>query len=299
MKGGRSFRSLLFGAVTAFVVLAAGFHVASAAREMNYIPIEEVPGFEGQSPDFLTYLRNIFVMLVWIVGIGGMFMIALGGFWYITSAGNNARVLQAKRLIWDAIVGLALVLTAWLILHTINPDLVIFRFQSLDWSGTSSTAPQPAPGTGGNTGNGSVPQDMKTAAQEVLDNCTVSSAADSCGGTAKKDLTDLAAGNPMTISCTGQQKTPPLQLVQMLSQLCKTNGSQITVNVFGGGKHSDGSLHYQGRAVDLGISGRNFSDLLQKTNAAASAVGMSTGGIFCDNGKRASCSVANHVHAGL
>lgn len=295
----------LFLLAIAFLVSPLGVGRA-LGQSSSYIPIEDVPGFEGETgTDFLTYLNNLFVALVWIGGISAMFMIMLGGFWYVTSAGNTARIAKAKDIMGDAIVGLILVIGSWLILYTIDPNLTKLHFQSIDWTKNTSSSPSSNSATPAVPSDGSVPQDIKTAAQEILANCSVSGTADSCGGTALKDLQDVAAGNPMTPSCAKNHSglaakvTPPLPLMQMLSHLCKTNGKSVTINFFAGGEHTSlKSKHYQGRAVDIGISGRNFSDLLAKVRASASAVGMPVAGIFCDDGKgKASCDAAHHVHA--
>jgi hypothetical protein len=58
-----------------------------------------------------------------IVGICALFMITVGGYMYITSAGNNATMGKAKSIITDAIIGLVLALLAYLIFYTINPNL--------------------------------------------------------------------------------------------------------------------------------------------------------------------------------
>jgi hypothetical protein len=52
-------------------------------------------------------------------------MIAVGAFLYIfTSAGNASKMIDAKAKIINAMVGLVLVLIAFLMLFIINPDLV-------------------------------------------------------------------------------------------------------------------------------------------------------------------------------
>jgi hypothetical protein len=51
-------------------------------------------------------------------------MLVFGGYTYITSAGNNSSMETAKRIITDAIVGIIMALTAYLLLYVINPDLV-------------------------------------------------------------------------------------------------------------------------------------------------------------------------------
>jgi hypothetical protein len=51
-------------------------------------------------------------------------MLTIGGFMYIFSAGNAASATTAKNIIRDALVGLLVVMFAWLLLFVINPDLV-------------------------------------------------------------------------------------------------------------------------------------------------------------------------------
>jgi len=56
-------------------------------------------------------------------GLAGV-MLMIGGFQYLTAGGDASRVGAAKKRITDSMVGLVLVLGAFLILNTINPDLV-------------------------------------------------------------------------------------------------------------------------------------------------------------------------------
>jgi hypothetical protein len=75
---------------------------------------------------------------------------------YIGSAGNNATMGKAKSIISDAIIGLIMALCAYLILYTINPDLLkvnVPKDTSLATSGTST----------GTTGTSSAPSAAQTA----------------------------------------------------------------------------------------------------------------------------------------
>lgn len=64
------------------------------------------------------------------IGIGGIVatvMIMIGGFMWILSGGDAGRVSQAKQYIKNASLGLVLLMTAYMILNFINPDLVNLR----------------------------------------------------------------------------------------------------------------------------------------------------------------------------
>jgi len=104
------------------LVVLAIFAVPLFAAAMQYTPMEQIPGL-GVSSDWCTYLSYIYKFGLWAVGIAALLMVSIGGFMYISSAGNNASMEKAKGVITDAVVGLVMALTAWLVLNTINPDL--------------------------------------------------------------------------------------------------------------------------------------------------------------------------------
>lgn len=71
----------------------------------------------------------------WGIAIGGIaafFALLFGGFLYLTSAGDPARLKEAKDRIFSALTGLALLLGSWIILNTINPELTVLRPPSLE-----------------------------------------------------------------------------------------------------------------------------------------------------------------------
>jgi len=51
-------------------------------------------------------------------------MVVYGGYLVMLSAGNAEQATKGKEMIFSAIVGMLILFTAYLILNTINPDLV-------------------------------------------------------------------------------------------------------------------------------------------------------------------------------
>jgi len=96
---------------------------AAAIGLMTYTPMEEIPGL-GKPSNFYDYISAIYKFGIGAIGICALLMIIVGGYMYITSAGNNASMEKAKGVITDAIVGLLLAFSSYLILYIINPDLV-------------------------------------------------------------------------------------------------------------------------------------------------------------------------------
>lgn len=108
----------------------------------NYTLLEQIPGSSNTVGTLKTYLEDIYRFAFWAVGIAVVFMLTVGGFMYLTSAGNTSRMESAKTVIFDAILGLILALVAWLFLYVINPDLVNVKLP------TTAIAPAPPATTG-------------------------------------------------------------------------------------------------------------------------------------------------------
>lgn len=126
---------------------------ASAASPFDYTPLEKIPGSDTETSgvtDFYTYVSAIYKFGIWAVGIVALFMLTFGGYTYITSAGNNSSMETAKKIITDAIVGVIMALTAYLLLYVINPDLVKMK-KLTPVAGTGTTTGVTGTGATGTT----------------------------------------------------------------------------------------------------------------------------------------------------
>lgn len=81
---------------------------------------------EGRTSDFIPLLQWILKFLFFSVSILAVLMIVVGGTQYILAgaSGNPENIKDAKDRILYAIGGVVLALSSWLILNTINPDLL-------------------------------------------------------------------------------------------------------------------------------------------------------------------------------
>lgn len=132
------------------LVMCASVPVFVAAAGYNYTLMERIPGFDGSS-DLPTYIGNIYKFGIWTVGIASLLMLSIGGFMYFTAAGNTSSLDQAKKVITDAILGLIMALTAWLLLNILNPDLLKGNISALSISGTAVPATTTGTTTTGTT----------------------------------------------------------------------------------------------------------------------------------------------------
>jgi hypothetical protein len=99
----------------------------------SYQNQEKIPGFD-QTSDFPTYMKQIVNFFFATIGILAMFMLMIGAYQYLMTAGNIAKEDSAKTTISSALSGLILGLIAYLLLQTINPDLVAFKLDALSIS---------------------------------------------------------------------------------------------------------------------------------------------------------------------
>jgi len=134
--------------IAGIFVLSTFFLFSFAQAQYNYQPLEEIPGF-GKIADFPGFILAVYKFGIWTVAIAALLMITIGGFMYLTSAGNMSKNDTAKGIIQDALIGLIIAMVAYLILFVINPDLVKIK---LDMQAISPGGSTPAaPGTGGSS----------------------------------------------------------------------------------------------------------------------------------------------------
>jgi TRAP-type C4-dicarboxylate transport system permease small subunit len=113
--------------VIIFIGLFA-FNIFPIHAANEYTPLEPLPGI-GPEPGYSSYnlssyLQWVFAFAISIAGILAVLMIVIGGIQYITAYGNPNQIENAKNRIYQALLGLLLAISAWLILNTINPDLI-------------------------------------------------------------------------------------------------------------------------------------------------------------------------------
>jgi hypothetical protein len=97
--------------------IVSGFDVQSSL-------LAPIPGLNAQSAvDLKTYLKNIFKFIIGGAGVLAVVYVFWGGFQFATEESITGKS-DAKNKIYNALKGLGLTLAAWLIINTINPQLL-------------------------------------------------------------------------------------------------------------------------------------------------------------------------------
>ena len=112
-----------------FLVLLfiCSFALKVKAEEDNIILNLNYPSFGGidinQNQDINQIIIWLYYFIVGISGFSAFFMFVWGGFQWSSSAGDPTLIGDAKDKIKSAAIGILIILSAYLILQTINPEL--------------------------------------------------------------------------------------------------------------------------------------------------------------------------------
>lgn len=123
----RNSKKILFLFLLILVFSLASSFVLARELEVTYPAIGNIPGPSSTRtllPDYVKYIFNLIVALSGIIVFG---IIVFSGFRYATSAGNPTTMKDAQDQIGSAIIGMIIILSSYLLLTTINPQLVIIN----------------------------------------------------------------------------------------------------------------------------------------------------------------------------
>lgn len=143
-----------FNLLLAFVIIAptiilcfstaAHYSLAAATDPVIFNPSMSIPGsnFKADVPYEMTarttgyigeYISAYYSYAMGIVGILAVIVLMIGGVIWLTSGGNPSKVQQAKDLIIGSITGTGLLLASWVLLNTVNPNLVKFKLNDVGY----------------------------------------------------------------------------------------------------------------------------------------------------------------------
>lgn len=112
---------------------------SSGGGPLTYTPLEPLPnGNAGTYNSLEQYLNLMFNILLSIGAMIAVVTLVLGGITFMISEVVDKRA-AAKRRIQAAFIGLGLLLSCWLILNTINPNLTKFSLPGIDNATTGAT----------------------------------------------------------------------------------------------------------------------------------------------------------------
>jgi hypothetical protein len=209
--------------------------LAQTNAPINYnllapIPLEDAGGKATNQIDVsnpAVYISGLFKLIIGLAGGLAVVMIIYGGIIYMSTDAFNQKN-EARGIIENAIWGLLLAISSWLILNTINPELLNMNLdiKKLDVATTNITPPTPpvggttpSPGGGGgaclNCTTLTLPMGSKSCAPNPNNACQINSELNS-------RLTSLHRQIPLVVT----EAYPPTQPHQAP---CHSNGTCVDV----------------------------------------------------------------------
>jgi len=83
-------------------------------------------------PSLTDAFQNLYTYIISIAGVIALVGLIIGGILYLTSAGDPEKLGKAKKQILAAFLGIIILFSSYLILTTINPELVSFEMPDLE-----------------------------------------------------------------------------------------------------------------------------------------------------------------------
>jgi len=115
-----------------FVLLLLASASVTLAQTKLIVPIPSAGQTVSQIADPVQYIRTVYQFSLGFGGLAAMGIIVFAAIKRIVSAGNVAQVGDANDMIKQAVIGLVLLFSAFLILYTINPNLVSLKLTDLE-----------------------------------------------------------------------------------------------------------------------------------------------------------------------
>ena len=222
----KTLRTATYFTVIMIIVFYA-FSTIYAAAADDYTLLVPLPGLPGSGVTALgTYLPAVFNLAIGIAAVMAFVAITWGGITYATSDAITGKA-QGREWITNAIWGLLLVIGAWVILYTINPQILKF---DLKLETPNVQAGEPTVTAGG-----------------ACTNCTSLS----------------AAGLPVKESISGASISQTIiGRLTLLNQSLKSNGVswRITEGYPPSYVHKD-SCHANGTCIDASLSNPTLSNI--------------------------------------
>jgi len=195
------------------------------------------------------FIQNFYLFALLISGILAFGAIVWGGIKYAAGRGNPSSESEGKSWIYNALLGILLLAGAWIILNTINPNLVSLQLPTL--SGVTATAPQ----GGAPQGGALAPGQCADGSCQSLSNSgfACKSASQQPGG-----ILSCSADQDMinTLDCMQQHGAPPMTITEAMPPTSQ----------------HESHCHTDGCCVDVAVNSGNCSDV-NAMLAAAQACG--------------------------
>ena len=141
MKQEKTYRILARITVIIYLVFTTGIVNATDVSYKLLAPLGKISSVQADtSTGFSDYLQLIINITIGLTGAIAVIMLIVGGLEYVFSSVSETAKKDAKERVTNAIVGVLIVLSGYLILSTINPKLLSLKLPTLPSNESIQTA---------------------------------------------------------------------------------------------------------------------------------------------------------------
>ncbi len=126
--------SIIFLSLYSLVLLSVPVfaYAAESSKFLPCTPTEHAAQAPGETrtvanTDLFDCVNQLYKYALIISSIAAVFMIIIAGYMYIFSGGDSGKVSTAKSFITTSLLGIAVLLTGFLLLKQINPNLLVLK----------------------------------------------------------------------------------------------------------------------------------------------------------------------------
>ena len=216
-----------------FTTIAYLLPTLALAQDVVLLEPTVVGQQQGAEATLRTYLPTIFQQAIYIVAILAIILLIIAGVRYILPSASAGDKTEAKDMVWRVVVGLILALSGYIILNTINPNLVSLNVDflaPLEGSSGGSSSSQSGGGSGGGPSNVAAdPESANTTGGGESGNNDVVLGQDNGGNT--NTGRRIAPGDSATIR-EGDESGPTIEVQHNTNgtALIKTNREIIEID---------------------------------------------------------------------
>lgn len=252
------------------IFLCTVFPSLVSAQEFFGPLVPACSGGECQMCHLIQLGNNIIRFLISIFAVIGAILIAVGGFYMVTSAGNVSRRDKGKGILTNTVIGLIIMLVAWLVVDTVMKTLAGSKAYGMwreiqcvalpeydDWAELVSPDAEPIPDN-----------EIEPLPQLVVNpdyTFSYQSGIRSQASHASQELNLL-------LSCMASKVEPDVGQISSISDSYIVNGSKTWQQCAGGQcQHAAQSCHYGGKSCTGRSYAVDFGDEWNANGLAAAA----------------------------
>ncbi len=110
------------------------FYPPVPGAETPHVFMERIEGTDEENQAFALYVKYVYHLVIFLSGIAFLYALIRGGITYMLSTISGS-ALQAKSgldIISNGVIGILIVLSSYIILNTLDPNLLVFQIGDLD-----------------------------------------------------------------------------------------------------------------------------------------------------------------------